>query len=716
MSESLFSPSWYRVADLTPRLRQHIQLHRHEYRGRVWYIMQDQLAGRSQRFSPEAYQFIGLMNGVNTVQQLWDVINEQEGDAAPTQEEIIQLLGQLHSSDALICDVPPDSRELFRRFQRHEKMKWKSRFWSPLAVKFPLWDPEDFLERTLPFVKPLLSKVGFFIWLLIILIAAVYAVVNWNALTENVIDRAFTPNNLLILWFIYPVVKAIHELAHGYAVKYYGGEVHEIGIMLLVLVPVPYIDASSSWGFRDKRQRMLVSAAGIMAELLMGSIALFIWLNVQPGIVHLVAYNVILICGISTILFNGNPLLRFDGYYVLSDGIESPNLGARSTTYLGYLIQRYILKSKEASSPADTKNERWWLIIYGVSAFIYRLFIMFAIIMYIATKFFIVGILLSFWAVFTQIIIPFGKNILFLFTSPKLRKNRNHAIGIASFILISILVLVFLFPVPLWTKTEGVIWPSEQSKIRMGMDGVITKILVPEGTWVKNGQAIITSNDPFLIARVNILEARKNEIEIQLHAVETIDRVQKKIVQEELKAVNADLTHAQKQVKDLTIRSARNGYLFVPRASDLQDRFVRKGQLVAYVIDPSDSYTIKAVISQNDIDLVRKKTDSVDIVIADWEVDSIQSNIVKKVPGGSYQLPTSALGTYGGGSFPVNPRDNTGRTSIERVFEYELQLPSNYRSTYLGRRVHVRFDHGFEPIGLQVYRAIRQLFLRTFNV
>ena len=348
MSESLFSPSWYRVADLRPRLRHHIQLHRHEYRGQVWYIMQDQVAGRSQRFSPAAYQFIGLMNGVNTVKQLWDVTNEQEGDAAPTQEEVIRLLGQLHSSDALICDVPPDSRELFRRFQRHEKMKWKSRFWSPLAVKFPFWDPEDFLERTLPLIKPLLSRAGFVIWLLVVLFAAISAIVNWDALTKDAIDRALTPNNLLILWFIYPVVKAIHELAHGYVIKRYGGEVHEIGIMLLVLVPVPYVDASSSWGFRDKRQRMLVSAAGIMAELLMGSIALFVWINVQPGVVHVVAYNVILICGISTILFNGNPLLRFDGYYVLSDGIEIPNLGTRSNNYLGYLIQRYALKSKDA--------------------------------------------------------------------------------------------------------------------------------------------------------------------------------------------------------------------------------------------------------------------------------------------------------------------------------------------------------------------------------
>ena len=286
----------------------------------------------------------------------------------------------------------------------------------------------------------------------------------------------------------------------------------------------------------------------------------------------------------------------------------------------------------------------------------------------------------------------------------------------ASLVLMVLLSLLFILPAPLWTKTEGVIWPSEKSQIRAGVNGFIEEILLPEGTWVEPGQAIIATNDPLLIARVKVLEARKSEIEIQLHAVETKDRVQSKLVREELKAVDGDLTHARNQVEDLTMRSNRDGYLVVPKLSDLQGRFVKKGQLVAYVINPSDHYTVKAVVSQNDIGLVRRKTDSVDIVIADWEVNSFPSNITRNVPGGSYQLPTPALGTAGGGMFPIDPNDNKGSKSLERVFEYELQLPSGYRSTYLGGRVYVRFDHGFEPLGLQAYRSLRQLFLRTFNV
>ena len=142
MAESLFSPSWYRVADLKPRLRKHAELHRHDYRGKVWFVLQDHAGGRSHRFAPAAYRFIGLMDGRRTVQELWDALNEQDGDAAPTQDEVIRLLGQLHAADVLICNVTPDSRELLRRYRRTERMKWKQRIWSPLAVRFPLLDPD----------------------------------------------------------------------------------------------------------------------------------------------------------------------------------------------------------------------------------------------------------------------------------------------------------------------------------------------------------------------------------------------------------------------------------------------------------------------------------------------------------------------------------------------------------------------------------------------
>ncbi|OOZ37686.1 HlyD family efflux transporter periplasmic adaptor subunit [Solemya velesiana gill symbiont] len=716
MADTLFSPSWYRVAELKPRMRNHIQIHRHDYRGRVWYVLQDIAAGRSHRLTPASYHFIGLMDGRRTIEDLWSATNEHAGDDAPTQDEVIRLLGQLHAADSLICDVPPDTRELFRRYKRHERMKWKRRLWTPLAIRFPLFDPEGFLDRTMPMFRWVFTWYGALLWLAVVGAGVVFAGMHWDDLTENVVDRALAPQNLLVLWLVYPIVKAIHELGHGYATKVAGGEVHEIGIMLLVLVPVPYVDASSAWGFREKRKRMLVGAIGIGIELFLGALALFVWLNVEPGPVHVIAYNVMLISGVSTLLFNGNPLLRFDGYYVLSDAIEIPNLGNRSNKYLGYLFQRYLFKSRDAESPANSRGERVWFSFYGVAAFLYRLFILFTIILYIGGKFFIVGVLLAIWGTVTQVVIPVGKTMKFLCTSPKLRRKRKRALAMSGLVLSLVLALLFLMPAPHWTRAEGVTWPSEKSQVRAEADGFITKVLVAEGSRVESGTPLIQAEDPFLLARVKILQSQLDELELQRMAAQTMDRVQVAVIREEIASVSANLDRAREQYQDLTIRSPRDGVLVIPRVEDIPGNFIKKGQLIAYVIDPSDHLTARVVVSQDDIALVRERTERVDVMQAEWGAASYPSVVWRRVPGGTNQLPTAALGTGGGGEFAVDPRDNNGRTTLERVFELEIGLPTEAGSSFLGSRVFVRFDHGYEPIGFQIYRSLRQLFLRQFSV
>ena len=716
MSDTLYSPSWYRIAELKPRLRSHAQIHRHEYRGKVWFILQDHAAGRSHRFSPAAYCFIGLMDGKHTVQQLWDAINLQAGDQAPTQDEVIRLLGQLHAADAMICDVTPDSRELFRRYKRQQRMKLKQRLWTPMAIRIPLFDPDRFLERTLPFARVVLNKYTAVVWLVVVITGIVLAGVHWSELTENIVDKALTPQNLILLWFVYPVVKALHELGHAYTTKMSGGEVHEIGIMFLVFMPVPYVDVSSAWGFREKSKRMLVDAAGIAVEMFLGALALFVWLSVEPGVVHVLAYNVMLISGVSTLLFNGNPLLRFDGYYVLADALEIPNLGARSNKYLGYLVQRYLFRVMDADSPADSRGERFWFVFYGIAAFFYRMFIMFVIILYVGGKFFTIGVALAIWALITQVIIPTGKNIAFVFKSPRLRHNRKRSIGVASLITTIVLGLLFVLPAPLWTLAEGVTWPSEKSQVRAEADGFIVKLLAKDRSQVKQDQPIIQTRDTFAQAHVKRLAAHKKQLEIQLLAARIHDRVQADILRKELNAAIEDLRRARERREDLVIRSPRDGIFIVPREQDQVGRFVRKGQVIAYVTNPDDHTTVRAAVSQDDIGLVREYVRKVDVLSAGWTVQSYSSKIAREVHGGSHLLPSAALGTAGGGLFATVPGERDGRKTLERIFVIEISLPPEGSSEYLGARKYIRFDHGYEPLGIQAWRSLRQLFLRRFGV
>jgi putative peptide zinc metalloprotease protein len=187
-----------------------------------------------------------------------------------------------------------------------------------------------------------------------------------------------------------------------------------MGIMLLVLTPIPYVDASSASAFREKRKRVLVGGFGMIVELFVASLALFLWINAEPGTFRAILYNIVLIASVSTVLFNGNPLLRYDAYYILADLLEIPNLGTRGMQYMSYLLQRYLFGVPDLDPPLSTSGERFWFVTYTVASFIYRIFIYAAIILFIAGKFFVVGMLMAAWAVVTMIILPAGKSIKFL--------------------------------------------------------------------------------------------------------------------------------------------------------------------------------------------------------------------------------------------------------------------------------------------------------------
>jgi putative peptide zinc metalloprotease protein len=546
-----------------------VEIYRHDYRGKVWHVLQDSMGGRAHRFSPAAYRFIGIMDGHRSVDSIWQVLQSEDGDKAPTQDEVIRLLSQLHSADALISDAAPDSLEVFRRFQKHERAKWKQKLGSPLAVRMSFLDPEGFLNRTYPTISWMFGRFGAVIWLITVSLGVILAAVNWPAITENIVDRSLAPANLLILWLVYPIVKSLHELGHGYAIKKAGGEVHDIGIMLLVLIPVPYVDATSASSFPDKKQRMLVGAAGIMVEMFLASLALFIWLSVEDGAVHAFAYNVMLIGGVSTLLFNGNPLLRFDGYYVLQDALEIPNLGTRANRYLGYLIQRYVFSVREATSPADGKGERVWFVIYGIAAFLYRIFIMTVIILYISSRFFIVGVILALWASVTMIVIPMIKHTNFLFSNPSLRGNRGRSVGVSGLIILVVAVLLFMLPVPDWKRVQGVTWPSMESQVRAGTAGFVQEIKVRSGARVVRGQPLVVTYDPLIEARYKLQEANRRELESELKAAETVDLVRAGVVREALSAAQAALELTRERMAMLTILSPQDGTFILPVEQDI---------------------------------------------------------------------------------------------------------------------------------------------------
>ena len=715
MAESLYSQSWYRVAELKPHLRSHAQVHRHDYRDEIWYVLEDGSSGRCHRFSPSAHYLIALMDGERTVQQIWDAAVARLGDDAPTQDETIRLLGQMHAADVLLCDLPPDSREIFQRREQQQRRRLFQRLAQPLSIRIPLFDPDPMLTRWMPLIRPWFSLGGLAIWALVVLTGGILAASHWGELTENIVDQVLTAENLLMLWLAYPLVKAVHELGHGFAVKNWGGEVHEIGIMLLVLMPVPYVEASSASAFREKHRRMVVGAIGIMVELFLAALAVILWLNVEPGPVRALAFNVMLIGGVSTLFFNGNPLLRFDGYYVLSDLIEMPNLASRSQKYLGYLAQRYLFDVRGAEPPSAARGERAWFLFYGVSSFLYRMFIMFVIVLFIAGQFFVIGVILAIWALATQLVWPLVKNLGFVLSSPKLNRKRARAVLTTGSLGLALILFVVLVPVPSWTRAQGVVWLPEGSQVRSQVDGVVVRLLRPDGDRVEVGDALIETEDALLQQQVRLLAARLDELQARLTQAQIADRSKAQVVREEIAVVEADMARARERAASLILRSPAAGRLVVPKAVDLPGRFLRRGELVAYVVEP-EQMDVRVAVDQDDIGLVRGRTQSVQMQLADWQAGPVDSRIIRQVPAATDELPSVALGSAGGGEILHDPRDGSGTKALAKVFVIDVELPRKAAGDLIGQRVEVRFDHGAEPLWSQWYRSLRQLFLSHFGV
>ncbi len=713
MVQSFLSQDWYRVAPLRPRLRSHVDIHRQRFRGQTWFVVQDSHSGRYHRLSPAANLMLSLMDGRRTVQTLWEAACARFEDDPPTQSEAIRLLAQLHGADLIAGDVPPDIAEMGRRHHDQARQSLIARLRNPLAMRLPLFDPDAFLDRTVALVRPVFTVWGFVVWLALVLTGVALAVLHTEELLGGVIDRVLSAENLLLVALAFPLVKAVHELGHAYATKAWGGEVHEIGVMFLVFIPVPYVDASASAAFPEKWRRAVVGGAGIMVELALAALAMIVWINVEPGLVRAFAFNVMLIGGVSTLFFNGNPLLRFDGYFVLSDVVEIPNLGQRSNKYFWYLVQRYLLGLRSAQSPVTAKGERAWFLFYSIAAFVYRIGISITIALVVASKFFFIGVLLAIWALSNVFLFPVWKGLKFLFTAGSLRGRRLRALAVSGGLAAAVLAAIFALPVPHRTLASGVVWLEDDQILRAATDGFVAETPVEQAS-VAAGTALLRMEDPILDAARTLAAARLAEMRLKLAAVATSDQVQAKLLREQVAHLEGRLELYDERATALTLTAPRDGMALIPQADDLTGRLMHKGAVLGYLL-PDGTTRYRVAVPQQTAELVRA-SDAVSLRLERQPGIEIPARIVGLSPEGTNRLPSPALSTQAGGPFALDPDDPDRSRTVQSLFLFDVATTATGAAPFIGERAIVRFDHGDAPVGLRIGRALRQLFLKRFNV
>ena len=700
---------WQRVAGLQPRLRPNVRLFPHDYRGERWYVAQDESSGRFLRFNRAAYELLGRLDGDLTLEEIWERARASLGDEAPTREEAIQVLVQLHGAELLQSGLPPSAQEALHRYREMRRQRRRG-FTNPLAIRIPLFDPDRLLTRLAPLARPLFSRLGLTLWLTVVGLAALLTLLHSDELARSVAAMELSPKQVLLFWLLYPIIKAMHELGHGLAVKVGGGEVHETGINLLVFMPLPYMDATASWAIRDKRRRALVAGAGVLVELFLAAVGLLVWLSVEPGWVSEAAINVALIGGISTLLFNGNPLLRYDGYYVLEDLIEVPNLAARSARFYLYLIQRHAFGMADARSPVTAPGERRWFAFYGLASPLYRLGVITGIALYLASNFLVVGVALGAWAFGSWLLLPAIRGLRFVAGSPRLGAHRPRAVAITALVT-AVVVGVLLVPVPLVTRAEGIVWLDDQAIVYAAANGFVVEVLATDGSRVNEGDPLARLEDQELNTRLEVLTARLSELRTQQAAERLESRVRAAMVADDIAAVEAEVAHVRSLLAGLIVRSPVSGRLVLPQADRLVGRFLKHGDCIAYLVDPSHTI-IRAVVPQDRIGLLQTRPTRAEVRLADRRAEVATAEILRVKPLGSDKLPSRALGAAGGGKIAIEAKDEKGLTAAERVFQVDLALPHDMLPVGIGGRTYVRLEHGREPLLQQFARSVRQLLLR----
>ena len=234
---------------------------------------------------------------------------------------------------------------------------------------------------------------------------ALYFVVTGIQSLKNVYLFLFNFNNLLILWTAIALSKLIHEFAHAYTAKHYGIRVPEMGVGILMFFPVLYSNVTDVWQLGDRRQRMAIAGAGIIAEAVIAILATFVWTFTKPGIVNSLAFYMMAMSFVSTLLFNGNPLMKFDGYFVLVDYMQLPNLWAKSMKYVKHLWMENVLGLTNYPDPSNTDRERKIFGVYGFSLFAYRIFLYTGIVVNVYYRFDkLLGIILGIVAFFFSLL------------------------------------------------------------------------------------------------------------------------------------------------------------------------------------------------------------------------------------------------------------------------------------------------------------------------
>jgi putative peptide zinc metalloprotease protein len=715
MATTIFSDSWFRVSGLRVALLPSVEVGTQQFRGRTWYVLQDPYTQRYFRASVQACRFIQSLQPDKTVEEVWeDFVNNHPHDA-PSREEVIQLLSQLHMSNLLYSLQQSDNDAIVKRYKAQKNKELMGKVASFLFLRIPLFNPNQLLDRIRPLIMLLTGWGAFWVWSLTLLWGAWTAFENRTALLDQS-QGVLSISNLPWLYVCTVGLKLFHEAGHAFVCKRFGGEVRTVGVMFLLFTPLPYVDASSSWGFANRWHRIYASFAGMAVEFFFAAAGALVWTHTAPGLTHSLAFNVMLIGSISSILFNGNPLLRFDAYYMLSDFAEIPNLYQKGQQQWKYFGDRYLLGTVSAQSKATDRKEWVWLTLYGLLSFLYLMLITLGISLFLMDQWLPLGLLVLTMTLYSRLVAPLYQLAKHL-GGASTQGNRQRAVTVVGSIGFVLFLLLAVVPFPDATRANGIVKANHASNVYAQTAGQLDRLLVQHGERVQTGQVLAIFSNPDLAADIHLTKSGQIETEAQIR--QALHRASQDLsaLQDKSEALELRRLNLQEQQKQLQVRASQDGEWVAPDLHEQLGTWMQRGQNLGEVVDAS-SFRFVAVMPQEQADIMfQNNYRQIELRLNGQADATLALPQVSIIPFQSDKLPSTALGWQGGGDIAVNTQEPSGTKAMESFFLLQSEIPTEQRrglTVLHGLSGTLRLKTPAQPLASQAYRALKQLVQKRY--
>ena len=712
----LMSQDWYRVASLRPAIRSQIEVSLHDYLGRNWFVLFNRSSGKSVRVPSGDYDILRRFDGTATLDTIWNDLAWSGQKDLPPQDEFIELVSRLYEGGIIAMDALPRTATL-ARMQAEQGREWLTRFLrSPVSQKVPLANPARLLRTPLMtgLAHLLFSRLGLALWILLIAAGILTAIENWSALTENLSDRALAPSNLVILVLVYPVVKLLHELGHALAVRRFGGDVNQVGVMFLVFVPMPYVDASEVNRFRSHSSRAIVTLAGIFAEFAIGAAAILLWAESEPGLWRAILFNTVFICTVSTLFFNGNPLLKFDAYYALADLTQTPGLGTRGQKLNERLGKRILGISAGPDVETAGPGGRLWMSSYAFASVLYRIFITFSIALLVAGMVPYVGQVLAVWILIGGLVYPNAKGLYDLATSSAVAARKRTAIWRSVLIGSALVLLLAVVPAPSRTTVTGVVANGERAAVYAEVEGRVDALFVETGAQLSQGDALVVLSPERISIEARALDARVAAATAKLRGSSGDARAGlSEAIRRELDALEQSRAEMNARIALAQIRAHGAG-TWMPETPKLRlGQFVTRGQRIGW-IDAPGARRLVAQLPETARRRIDRGVTGAQVLFEPGDIELVSTEDLTILPNATRTLSDDRLANrFGGPVLTEGADDPSGYRAVSPGFPLEVQLDLAQRA--VGQHVQIKLEHPPEPILMQIWPRIVSVFTSRFG-